>query len=252
VGVKQRVVVITPPKRSDELLNPMGDAISMISKFDLRSTEEDGWNPIVIESTLLSGAAVAGLSLEEKKRAFGAIAGISAGDFTPTMVMLSVLYDSIGSMKPDFTGNEEEGKAFEGKRKEILNNLNASAKRILSKSPETYVKYKWDQKAKHLFREAEFGTVKEGAPRFRALTYYRSGLKLSVESLRRFTKNFDVQGFDFDIDGVRKVPDMPTKLEYLGFLKDQEKLLADLDAEIRKEPAIRDAIEFSRNLFVAD
>lgn len=247
VGIKQRVVVITPPKEDNGTPPKKDDAVSMISKFNLVIEEDTRWNPITIESTLLTGEAVTGLGPTEKQRAFEAVGGISPTDFTPALTSLRVLYDAIESVNPDFGEDKEQERSFQNKRTAIISNLNNASNRILGKFPESFKKYQWNSKTKVILGSGF--EVPVGEDGFKALTFYRDGLKLSVESLQKLTKNFQEKDFEFYRDS-EPVSDLATKQEYTSFHDDQRDTLQKLDTEIKRDGAVQDAFKFYTDLFL--
>jgi hypothetical protein len=132
-----------------------------------------------------------------------------------------------------------------------FDNINQSSGRILGNFPDTYNKYSWNPGNKELSKKVDFGTAPAGTPGFEALTFYRGGLKLSVESLENLTKNFGKdKAFTFDIEDNGIVSDQPTKLEFIGFFEGQKNSLKKLDSEIRKDAAVQDTVKFYSEFFL--
>lgn len=248
VGIKQRVAVVTPPRQADAQLTPSADSVSMISKFDLRTRPDpNDWNTIVIESTLLTGKAVTELSPGEAQEAYSALAGLTAESFTPAMATIAVLYDAITEAEPE-SEDEREKKRFRADKQEIVDALDLASKRILDDFPDMYIKYQWNAGAKDLSWTEAFGKAPGTVPDFRRLTYYRSGLKLSVESLAGLAaKMEDEDRFAFTIRGVGPVTDPATRAGIICDFKEQKALLEKLDAEIRAEISVAKAVSFFRN-----
>ena len=60
LGLKQRVALVTPSTK-----NPEGDALSSISSFRFNIASEPGFNPVTIQSALITGEAASCLNQEQ-------------------------------------------------------------------------------------------------------------------------------------------------------------------------------------------
>jgi hypothetical protein len=115
LGLKQRVVLITPPKKDENVIAAMAtsdgtppnknDALSAISSFSFKTIPIDWeFNPILIQTAFITGKAAAELGTFETANAARAI---TVGDVKTSGAHWSIMRNLVDSQKENGT---EEGK----------------------------------------------------------------------------------------------------------------------------------------------